>query len=83
MSIKDDLVVTPYTSNIEFLLAVRIRDIIYIGTGRTTKTSKCIIRKKGNDTILIQIEKIVFVLVDRKGQSKPHYQTQDALQRIN
>ena len=73
--------VTPNTSNIEFLLAVRIRDIIYIGTGRATITSKCIVRKKGSDTILIHIEKIVFVFIDRKGQPKPHYQTLDALQK--
>ena len=51
-----------------------------IDMGRTSITLKCVDRKKGSDTILTQIDKIVFVLVDRQGHPKPHYQTLDTLQ---
>ena len=83
--LKDDSVVTRYISNIEFLSTARIGDIVEIGMeaidmSRTSITLKCVVRKKGNDTILTQIDKIVFVLVDRQGRPKPHYQTLDALQ---
>ena len=80
----NDSVVTRYISNIEFLSTARIGDIVEIGMeaidmGRTSITLKCVVRKKGSDTILTQIDKIVFVLVDRQGRPKPHYQTLDAL----
>ena len=77
--LKDDSVVTRYISNIEFLSTARIGDIIEIGMevvdmGRTSITLKCLVRKKGTETILTQIDKIVFVLVGRDGKPKPHYQ---------
>ena len=77
--LKDDSVVTRYISNIEFLSTARIGDIVEIGMevvdmGRTSITLACIIRKKGTDTIITQIDKIVFVLVGRDGNPKPHYQ---------
>ena len=83
--LKDDSVVTRYISNIEFLSTARIGDIVEIGMeaidmGRTSITLRCVVRKKGSDTILTQIDKIVFVLVDRQGRPKPHYQTLGALQ---
>ena len=70
--LKDDSVVTRYISNIEFLSTARIGDIVEIGMeaidmGRTSITLKCVVRKKGSDTILTQIDKIVFVLVDGGG----------------
>ena len=66
--LKDDSVVTRYISNIEFLSTARIGDIIEIGMevvdmGRTSITLTCLVRKKGTETILTQIDKIVFVLV--------------------
>ena len=78
--------VTRFISNIEFLSTSRIGDIVEIGMeaidmGRTSITLKCVVRKKGSDTILTQIKKIVFVLVDRQGRPKPHYQTLDGLQK--
>ena len=77
--LKDDSVVTRYISNIEFLSTARIGDIIEIGMevvdmGRTSITLTCHVRKKGTDTIITQIDKIVFVLVGRDGKPKPHYQ---------
>ena len=77
--VKDDSVVTRYISNIEFLSTARIGDIIEIGMevvdmGRTSITLKCLVRKKGTETILTQIDKIVFVLGGRDGKPKPHYQ---------
>ena len=77
--LKDDSVVTRYISNIEFLSTARIGDIIEIGMevvdmGRTSITLTCLVRKKGAETILTQIDKIVFVLVGRDGKPKPHYQ---------
>ena len=60
-------------------------DIIEIGMeaidmGRISITLTCVVRKKSSDIILTQIDKIVFVLVDRQGHPKPHYQTLDTLQ---
>ncbi len=77
--LKDHSVVTRYISKIEFLSTARIGDIIEIGMeatgmGRTSISLKCIVRNKGTGTILTQIDKIVFVLVDRDGKPKPHYQ---------
>ena len=83
--LKDDSVVTRYISNIEFLSTARIGDIVEIGMeaidmGLTSITLKYVSRKNGSDTTLTQIDQIVFVLVDRQGRPKPHYQTLDALQ---
>jgi len=77
--LKDDSVVTRYISKIEFLSTARIGDIVEIGMevvdmGRTSITLGCLVRKKGTDTIITQIDKIVFVLVGRDGKPKPHYQ---------
>jgi acyl-CoA hydrolase len=77
--LKDDSVVTRYISNIEFLSTARIGDIVEIGMevvdmGRTSITLACLVRKKGTDTSITQIDKIVFVLVGRDGKPKPHYQ---------
>ena len=77
--LKDDSVVTRYISNIEFLSTARICDIVEIGMevvdmGRTSITLACLVMKKGTDTIITQIDKIVFVLVGRDGKPKPHYQ---------
>ena len=59
-------------------------DLVEIGMeaidmSRTSITLKCVVRKKGSDTILNQIDKIVFVLADGEERPKPHYQTLDAL----
>ena len=77
--LKDPSVVTRYISNIEFLSTARIGDIVEIGMevvemGRTSITLACVVRKKGTEKIITQIDKIVFVLVDHDGQPKPHYQ---------
>ena len=42
--------------------------------GRTSITLACVVRKKGTEKIITQIDKIVFVLVDHDGQPKPYYQ---------
>ena len=79
--LKGDSAVKRYISNVEFLSTVRMGDIVEIGMGRRFITMKCVVRKKGSNAILTQIEKNVFVLVDRQGQPKPHYQTLDVLQK--
>ena len=78
--------VKSYISNVEFLSTARIGDIVEIGIeaidmGRRSTTLKCVVRKRGSDTIRTQIERTVFVLVDRQGRPKPHNQTLDALQK--
>ena len=45
-----------------------------VDMGRTSITLACVVRKKGTEKIITQIDKIVFVLVDHDGQPKPHYQ---------
>ena len=77
--LKEPSVVKRYISNIEFLSTARIGDIVEIGMevvdmGRTSITPACVVRKKGTEKIIIQIDKIVFVLVVHDGQPKPHYQ---------
>ena len=70
--LKDPSVVTRYISNIEFLSTARIGDIVEIGMevvemGRTSITLACVVRKKGTEKIITQIDKIVFVLVVHDG----------------
>ena len=75
--LKDDSVVTRFILNIEFLSTARIGDIVEIGMeaidmGRTSITLKCVVRKKGSDTILTRIDKIVFVNLDHELKPAPH-----------
>lgn len=43
-----------------------------IGIGRTSLTFKCLVRNKGTGKVIVEIEKIVFVCVDKDGNPTPH-----------
>jgi acyl-CoA thioesterase YciA len=75
--LDSNFVVTKFMSEINFIKPAYKGDIVEIGCevismGRTSITLSCLVRVKDTDTIIIQIDKIVFVHVDQNGRPKPH-----------
>lgn len=75
--IDDNHVVTKYMSVIDFVNPAFSGDIIEIGCqvtdlGRTSLTMKCEVRIKDTETVIVKIDKIVFINVDSNGRPKPH-----------
>ncbi|MFT4760165.1 MAG: acyl-CoA thioesterase YciA [Paraglaciecola sp.] len=73
-------VVTKYISEINFVNSARQSDVIEIGIGfnkigRTSISFSCEVRNIFNKKTIIQIDNIVFVHVDKDGNSKPHGKT--------
>lgn len=70
-------VVTKFISEIDFVRTAKVGDVIEIGMevvkfGTTSITIKCDVRNKSTKESIITIEKIIFVLLDENGVSKPH-----------
>ena len=70
-------VVTKYISEINFVHPAKIGDVIEIGLetknfGTSSITVKCQARVKQTQKIIIIIEKIVFVHIDKNSRPKPH-----------
>lgn len=83
--LNNNKVVTKYMSEVEFVSPAFRGDIIEIGcelisVGRTSVTLKCLVRVKGTETVIVTIDKIVFVNVDSNGRAKPHNYTLEMLQ---
>ena len=75
-------VVTKFMSEINFVSSAKQSDIIEIGLkfqkiGRTSITFSCEVRNVFTKQIIITIDTIVFVRVDRRGNPKPHGVTID------
>ncbi|MBL0355413.1 MAG: acyl-CoA thioesterase [Chitinophagaceae bacterium] len=73
-------VVTKYISEINFISAPRQGDIIEIGIlaihfGTTSLTMRCEVRNKLNREMILTIDKIVFVNLDKDGKPVPHGKT--------
>jgi acyl-CoA hydrolase len=73
-------VVTKYISEINFVSASRIGDIIELGItatefGRTSITLRCEVRNKITRKSILTIDKIVFVNLDEEGNPVPHGKT--------
>lgn len=70
-------IVTKGMSEINFLKPAKVGDIIEIGCelikfGTTSISIRCEVRNKQTEDIIINIEKITFVLLDEKGRPTPH-----------
>lgn len=70
-------IVTKFISEINFLAPAYQGDIIEIGvetvkSGQTSLTLQCNVRDKGTKRLILKVEKIVFVSIDREGQPTPH-----------
>jgi acyl-CoA hydrolase len=76
-------VVTKYMSEIDFVSSAHAGDIIEIGlafkdVGRTSIHFSCEVRNVFTKSVIIKIDKIVFVNVDEHGKALPHgYTLQD------
>ncbi len=73
-------VVTKFISEINFISAPKQGDIIEIGImathfGHTSLTMRCEVRNKLNHNMILTIDKIVFVNLDKDGKPVPHGKT--------
>lgn len=83
--LNNNKVVTKYMSEVEFVSPAFRGDIIEIGCellslGRTSVTLKCLVRVKGTETVIVTIDKIVFVNMDGNGRAKPHGLTMEMIE---
>ena len=70
-------IVTKYMSEINFVSSGLQGDVIEIGVdtksiGNTSLTLECTVRNKMTEEVLISIDKVVFVSLDRNGLPVPH-----------
>lgn len=71
------MVVTKYMSEINFVSASKLGDVLEFGmeltiVGRTSITFCCEVRNKVTKSPVITLDKIVFVKVDEDGKPEPH-----------
>jgi acyl-CoA hydrolase len=70
-------IVTKAISEIDFQSSAYVGDIIEIGCnlvsfGTTSVTLECEVRNKQTQEIIVKIDKIVFVKLDKRGKPTPH-----------
>lgn len=75
--LNNSRIVTKYMSEINFVNPARIGDVIEIGVetvafGNTSHTVKCVVRNKADKSLIVTIDKIVFVAVDIHGIPTQH-----------
>ncbi len=73
-------VVTKYMSEIEFVSAAKLGDVVEIGihltkVGTSSITMKCMVRNKMTQEIVTQVDTLVMVSVDEDGNKVPHGMT--------
>lgn len=69
--------VTKFMSEIDFVSSATLGDIIEIGMetvkfGKSSITVRCVVRNKFSKEVIIKIDRIVFVHVDKEGRPSPH-----------
>lgn len=69
--------VTKFMSEIDFVSSAKLGDIIEIGMetvnfGKSSITVRCVVRNKFTKEVIIKIDKIVFVHLDKDGKPTPH-----------
>lgn len=74
---QHDKVVTKYMSEIDFKTSAQTGDILEFGlevvsAGNTSLTTRCEVRHKIPRSVVITVDRIVFVAVDEKGRSTRH-----------
>lgn len=84
---KHDRVVTKYMSEIDFKTSARLGDILEFGlevidAGRTSITTCCEVRNKKSQTVVITIDRIVFVAISDEGKPVPHGYTAEYLKAV-
>lgn len=80
VQLENQLVVTKFISEINFVSSARQGDIIELGItathfGRTSLTMYCEVRNKITRKSILTIDKIVFVNMNREGEPVPHGKT--------
>lgn len=84
---KHDRVVTKYMSEIDFKTSAQLGDILEFGlavvdVGRTSITTRCEVRNKKTQVVVITIERIVFVAMSEEGKPTPHRYTPEYLKVV-
>ncbi len=75
--IQSKTVVTKYMSEIDFVSSAKQGDVIEIGLefshfGRTSMTFACEVRNIFSKSVIIRVDKIVFVNIGEDGNPQPH-----------
>lgn len=84
---KHNRVVTKFMSEIDFKTSARLGDILEFGlevvdAGRTSITTRCEVRNKKTQVVVITIERIVFVATNDEGKPVPHGYTAEYLKAV-
>ena len=84
---KHNKVVTKYMSEIDFKTSARLGDVLEFGlevvdAGRTSITTRCEVRNKKTQVVVITIDRLVFVATNDKGRPVPHGYTADYLKAV-
>lgn len=79
-------IVTKLISEVNFVSPARQGDVIEIGVevvaiGRTSITLKVAMRNKDTGLMIIEIDKMIFVTVDKDGRPIPHGKTEAKLDK--
>lgn len=74
---KTSDIVTKYISEMNFITPAFQGDVIEIGVetakiGDTSLTLTCIVRNKDSKQIIVKVDKVVFVAVDKAGKPKEY-----------
>jgi len=80
IQLENPHIVTKFISEINFISAPKQGDIIEIGIlathfGTTSLTLRCEVRDKLTHSLILTIDKLVFVNVDSEGRPVPHGKT--------
>ncbi|MGO1597937.1 MAG: acyl-CoA thioesterase [Sphingobacterium sp.] len=81
VQLGNQLVVTKFISEINFVSSARQGDIIELGIeathfGRTSITMRCVVRNKITRKTILSIDKLVFVSLNEDGDPMPHEKTE-------
>ena len=79
--LESNHVVTKFISEINFVSSARVGDIIELGLevvnfGRSSLTLRSEVRNLITKKVILEIDKLVFVLLDESGNAIPHGKTE-------
>ena len=74
---KTDYIVTKFISEVNFQLSAECGDVIEFGlsvanVGTTSLTVQCVVRNKKTNDIIISIDRMVFVAINKEGKPTAH-----------
>ena len=80
VQLNNSAIVTKYMSEIDFKSSAKQGDIIEIGIevikfGKTSLVLKCEVRNKMTREVIITVDNIIMVNLDKKGKPAPHGKT--------